>query len=1092
MEKINSKSGLIFLKNSFANFQLNGGFTVSFWVKLNKIDPEQHSSVLHFWRSYSGYDFEVGIKKEGIYVEVHNQSGEVTKILSENKLASKLYNIVVRFQFLNKGAWDIALFVNSSFDTSGNISSYEPFNEINVTVGKFKSLKSYKGFAGELYIYFYPLSKYEIQEHYEDGMNSFKSGSNLLIMNALRKDEAEHNRRLYATEKHIPEEALEDLAVNPNVFKTHKDDLTDTMLNDRVPINGQNTELNESQNKVEAIERLEEYIFLNPLSSRDLALLGNNYEWIVKVASVMATGNVNKEGTIELTRFMRILRFCKINLSFNVIWEVIQITKTGTEILDERDDKIRYKGVMYYYFWKIANDVVCDNQPLQQTNGKFQRVYTENISDTDDNLDQNFKQNNKEIKGENVEEQKEKVTIRMIQEKNEEVKSTENNTNQNLPQTDIAEQEKVSPEAKDQSLQENKVVATNIPVPGEIDNSSQEDQIEDDLPILDEDWNYGPFEVNIIRCWNCSNHFDYSRHSEDEYINEFNAIANDITERFPEANIIGNYDKPSYLEWFDIYIRGVGPVHKRDSQGRYFIFRKSKAKRFPNTKEIIDYLIILSLLYGSSGKLGKAQEDFKNNYGYLIPRPSGFVHDNPAVAPANIRKQPNMVKNVKPVGDRIMICKNWGWGREYQEDKNEKYSWTHHPGKYQFGSRHGLWPESWTWCRSEWESLGCRKGYHRGIPKEEFTRLCINHGEPNPDSIYPDSFCGKPFKEQQKKKEWQKSAQDKEDSQQWYIHSGYLKFNKKSGISAWTCWGEDKNAGPCTKWEHKFADFPEEEAKKYFYDRPLINVGTFASMKNVASEFEVYGKFWGVFRKTQNYIPKNPPEKPYISRDEQKKLDQLDQVCLHWACGKVFKGANNHIKACLWHTGRWDFGNSVKGWTNTSSDDLMWEPHWTCCRKDWNEKGCTKMKHRGVYLETYQEIKRKYEWPDVRAQVYFKKHISSLWRNKMNSQCGYDEETLLAKINQKEIYERRRLSINELEELCDYLRLNLLINSDDMSYHFKFQDVINRTAHDYIDDGNGYISKEKFIKWWFMTSDEVFHKYDVPINQVQEAAQIAK
>ena len=104
METINSKSGLIFLKNSFANFQLNGGFTVSFWVKLNKIDPEQHSSVLHFWRSYSGYDFEVGIKKEGIYVEVHNQSGEVTKILSENKLASKLYNIVVRFQFLNKGA----------------------------------------------------------------------------------------------------------------------------------------------------------------------------------------------------------------------------------------------------------------------------------------------------------------------------------------------------------------------------------------------------------------------------------------------------------------------------------------------------------------------------------------------------------------------------------------------------------------------------------------------------------------------------------------------------------------------------------------------------------------------------------------------------------------------------------------------------------------------------------------------------------------------------------------------------------------------------------------------------------------------------
>lgn len=78
-----------------------------------------------------------------------------------------------------------------------------------------------------------------------------------------------------------------------------------------------------------------------------------------------------------------------------------------------------------------------------------------------------------------------------------------------------------------------------------------------------------------------------------------------------------------------------------------------------------------------------------------------------------------------------------------------------------------------------------------------------------------------------------------------------------------------------------------------------------------------------------------------------------------------------------------------------------------------------------------------------------------------------------------------------MEELCDYLRLNLLINSDDMSYHFKFQDVINGTAHAYLDDGNGDISKEKFVKWWFMTTEEVLHKYDVPEqapNENQAAA----
>lgn len=72
------------------------------------------------------------------------------------------------------------------------------------------------------------------------------------------------------------------------------------------------------------------------------------------------------------------------------------------------------------------------------------------------------------------------------------------------------------------------------------------------------------------------------------------------------------------------------------------------------------------------------------------------------------------------------------------------------------------------------------------------------------------------------------------------------------------------------------------------------------------------------------------------------------------------------------------------------------------------------------------------------------------------------------------------MSIRDLEELCDYLRLHLLVDSDDMSYHFKFQDVVNGTAHDYLDDGNGNIDKQKFVKWWFMTTDEVLHKYDQP------------
>jgi len=64
---------------------------------------------------------------------------------------------------------------------------------------------------------------------------------------------------------------------------------------------------------------------------------------------------------------------------------------------------------------------------------------------------------------------------------------------------------------------------------------------------MDDDWNSGAFEVNIIRCSGCFNHFDYCRHSEDEYINAFNDIGNDILEKFSGAVVIGNYERPTYL-----------------------------------------------------------------------------------------------------------------------------------------------------------------------------------------------------------------------------------------------------------------------------------------------------------------------------------------------------------------------------------------------------------------------------------------------------------------------------------------------------------------------------------------------------------------
>jgi hypothetical protein len=54
------------------------------------------------------------------------------------------------------------------------------------------------------------------------------------------------------------------------------------------------------------------------------------------------------------------------------------------------------------------------------------------------------------------------------------------------------------------------------------------------------------------------------------------------------------------------------------------------------------------------------------------------------------------------------------------------------------------------------------------------------------------------------------------------------------------------------------------------------------------------------------------------------------------------------------------------------------------------------------------------------------------------------------------------------------------MNSEDMSFHFKFVDVINNTANNYIDDGQGYIDVGRFVKWWYMDIDTLMAKDEKP------------
>ena len=51
--------------------------------------------------------------------------------------------------------------------------------------------------------------------------------------------------------------------------------------------------------------------------------------------------------------------------------------------------------------------------------------------------------------------------------------------------------------------------------------------------------------------------------------------------------------------------------------------------------------------------------------------------------------------------------------------------------------------------------------------------------------------------------------------------------------------------------------------------------------------------------------------------------------------------------------------------------------------------------------------------------------------------------------------------------------MHILVISDDMSYHFKFLELIDGKAFDILKDENDNLNIEKFIEWWFLPLKEL-------------------
>ena len=111
-------------------------------------------------------------------------------------------------------------------------------------------------------------------------------------------------------------------------------------------------------------------------------------------------------------------------------------------------------------------------------------------------------------------------------------------------------------------------------------------------------------------------------------MDKFNELGDSIKEVFPNINILGNPDKIDHLGCFDIYIRGVGP--HLDQKGRYFIYSKKTTRKFPTKNEIVDKLVTLSMLYGSSCNMEAAQAQYIKAYSAYLPKQSDLGHEHPA------------------------------------------------------------------------------------------------------------------------------------------------------------------------------------------------------------------------------------------------------------------------------------------------------------------------------------------------------------------------------------------------------------------------------------------------------------------------------
>lgn len=122
----------------------------------------------------------------------------------------------------------------------------------------------------------------------------------------------------------------------------------------------------------------------------------DSIDCIILTASIMVTNDIDKHGSIEFKRFMKILNSIKVSQNIQVqhLIDIAGITKTEQEAFINPEET--RPGVLYYYFMKVLYEHITGT-PISERHPENQKEYDISDDEAADNDDQGEEEKEEEF-----------------------------------------------------------------------------------------------------------------------------------------------------------------------------------------------------------------------------------------------------------------------------------------------------------------------------------------------------------------------------------------------------------------------------------------------------------------------------------------------------------------------------------------------------------------------------------------------------------------------------------------------------------------------------------------------------------------------